>query len=177
MHRLKFLIPLVLFLIMAVLLGLSLLFKGSEELPSALIGRPVPEFDLPLTNSSGAGAENSVTSQTFMGQPYLINLWQIRCPGCRQEHDLLKKISLTGVPIVGVNVADETGEIESILNELGNPYVASAVGVDARLHIDIGSYGTPETYLVGADGVIKYRVIGPLSEALWRDELGPMLYD
>ncbi|NIA27728.1 MAG: DsbE family thiol:disulfide interchange protein, partial [Desulfobulbaceae bacterium] len=116
------------------------------------------------------------TSQDYEGELTLINVWATWCPGCRQEHGFLLQLAETGaIPIYSLNWRDNGPEARKWLQQLGNPYVATAFDEDGRVGIDWGVYGAPETFLVAADGTVLYKHLGPLTWGLWRENFVPLL--
>lgn len=171
MQSLKFIIPLVLFL----LLGLAL-FRGlsldPRVVPSPLIGKPAPEFSLPSLQD----ASYPVDSKELLGQPWLLNVWGTWCGGCRQEHDTLLAIAAQRVvPMVGLNWKDDEKLARKWLAELGNPYAVVAVDQEGRTAIDWGVYGAPETFLIGPDGTVLYKHIAPMTMDIWNREFLPRI--
>ena len=166
--RLKLFIPLILFVVLALFLlrGLEL---DPREMPSALIDRPLPEFTLP-----SLGSDTLVNRAAVIGEVALFNVWATWCVSCRVEHPYLNQLTQQGVPIYGVNYKDEDQDALRWLQELGNPYRLNIVDADGSLGLDLGVYGAPETYLVDAGGVIRYRHVGVVDERVWRDILQPL---
>jgi cytochrome c biogenesis protein CcmG/thiol:disulfide interchange protein DsbE len=146
--------------------------KNVNELPSPLIAKPAPQFELPsLTEPS-----RTVSNSTFDGGPAILNVWATWCVGCRQEHGFLMELSESGtIPVYGLNWRDNQAEAQQFLQQLGNPYVDSAYDGDGRVGIDWGVYGAPETFLIGADGTVLYKHLGPLNWALWQERFVPHL--
>ena len=165
MSRLLLFIPLLLFFVLAAFLwkGLSI---DPRELPSALLDKPFPEFSLsPLREP-----EQIVTTKDFIGQPVLVNVWATWCPSCRQEHEQLLAIARLGeIPIIGLNYKDERNLATQWLQQLGNPYQFNIFDGEGMLGLDLGVYGAPETYLLDAQGIIRYRHVGVLTEQAWQD--------
>lgn len=166
--RLKLFIPLILFAVLALFLlrGLEL---DPREMPSALIDRPLPEFTLPSLEG-----DTLVNRDAVIGEVALFNVWATWCVSCRVEHPYLNQLTQQGVPIYGVNYKDEDQDALRWLQELGNPYRLNIVDADGSLGLDLGVYGAPETYLVDAGGVIRYRHVGVVDERVWRDILQPL---
>ena len=166
--RLKLFLPLILFGIMALFLfrGLSL---DPKELPSALIDQPLPEFQL-----RSLGEDRLLSRQDVVGKAGLFNVWATWCVSCRVEHPYLQRLADMGIPIYGINYKDEDGDALRWLEELGNPYVANIVDSEGSLGLDLGVYGAPETYLVDARGVIRYRHVGIVDERVWTTVLEPI---
>ncbi|MDX2412491.1 MAG: DsbE family thiol:disulfide interchange protein [Woeseiaceae bacterium] len=167
----RFLIPLVIFalLIAVFVVGLG---RDPSQLPSPLLEKPAPQFDLP----SLLDPEQRVTTQDFKGGVALVNVWATWCAGCRQEHNFLLQLAEADVlPIYGLNWRDTGPEARRWIQQLGDPYVATAYDQDGRVGIDWGVYGAPETFLIAADGTILYKQLGPLSWVLWEENFVPLL--
>ena len=139
-------------------------------MPSALINRPVPSFSLPNLDDP----EKVVDQNVFRGHVSLLNVWATWCPSCRVEHPYLQQLADQGVPIFGVNYKDEDVAAQRWLDQLGDPYRANIVDRQGTLGLDLGVYGAPETYLVDAAGVIRYRHVGVVDERVWRTILQPL---
>jgi cytochrome c biogenesis protein CcmG, thiol:disulfide interchange protein DsbE len=162
-RRFIVLVPLLFFLGLAALFLMQLLSgRDVAEIPSALIGQPAPETNLPpLEGVSLPG----IASQNFAGKVTLVNVWASWCAPCREEHPILLALSQDKrFGIAGLNYKDAPENARRFLGSLGNPY--SAIGVDqtGRTAIDWGVYGVPETFLVGKDGKILFKHVGPLTE-------------
>jgi cytochrome c biogenesis protein CcmG/thiol:disulfide interchange protein DsbE len=168
-----FLIPLVLFAVLAVFLAVGL-NHDPHEVPSPLIGKPAPMFALPRLDASGDAAKFS--PQEMRGKVWMLNVWATWCGPCRQEHPVLVNFAkLNRVPVVGLNYKDKGDEARRWLAEFGNPYVATAVDADGRVGIDYGVYGVPETYLIDKTGTIRFKQIGPLTPEVLSSKVIPML--
>jgi cytochrome c biogenesis protein CcmG/thiol:disulfide interchange protein DsbE len=166
--RLKLFLPLFLFVGMAAFLfrGLSL---DPRAMPSALIDRPLPEFNLPVL-----GQERLLSREDIVGEAALLNVWATWCVSCRVEHPYLIQIGASGVPIYGINYKDEDAAAGRWLAELGDPYRANIADREGSLGLDLGVYGAPETYLVDAAGVVRYRHVGVVDERVWKTILQPL---
>lgn len=166
--RLKLFLPLLLFVGMAAFLfrGLSL---DPRAMPSALIDRPLPEFNLPVL-----GQERLLSREDIVGEAALLNVWATWCVSCRVEHPYLIQIGASGVPIYGINYKDEDAAAGRWLAELGDPYRANIADREGSLGLDLGVYGAPETYLVDAAGVVRYRHVGVVDERVWKTILQPL---
>jgi cytochrome c biogenesis protein CcmG, thiol:disulfide interchange protein DsbE len=167
-------VPLAAFLLLAGLFLVQLLSgRDISTVPSALIGQPAPETDLPPLEGLGLpGFSNEI----FSGNVTLVNVWASWCGPCRQEHPILMALADDPrIQIVGLNYKDKPENARRFLGELGNPY--SAVGVDdnGRAAINWGVYGVPETFLVGADGRILYKHVGPFTPTSARRDLRPAI--
>lgn len=168
---LRYLAPLLIF---ALLVGVFWLGLGKDptELPSALTGKPMPAFSLPVLGEEA----RQVSEQDLKGKPYLLNLWATWCPTCYVEHPYLLELAKQNrIRLIGLNYKDEREKALQYLSRLGNPYELTLVDADGMLGINLGVYGAPETFLVSADGVILYRRAGDLNERIWQDEIVPLL--
>lgn len=163
MKRLKLFVPIFIFFVLALLLY-SGLGKNPQELPSVLLGKPLPDFELPLL-----GTDDSVTDDSLIGEPFLMNIWATWCATCLVEHPYLHKLSEEGVKIVGVNYKDDEAAAIKWLDKYKNPYAVVVVDAKGRLGFDLGITGAPETFLVNASGDIVYRHVGEVDEAVWTE--------
>lgn len=144
----------------------------SPDLPSVLIGKPVPEFTLPPITGR---AEGFVTAD-LKGRVALVNIFASWCVPCRAEHPLITELARSGVvPIYGINYKDKAPDALAWLKELGDPYTKIGADTDGRVAIEFGAYGVPETYVVAADGTITYRVVGPITQAILDQTLLPLI--
>jgi len=122
-----------------------------RELPSPLIGKPVPTFNVPLLSDPS----KTLSSAELRGKVYLLNVWGSWCVSCREEHPVLVELAKRGtIPIYGLNWKDRQADAAAWLSRFGDPYVATGVDGDGKVAIDFGVYGAPETYLVDRQGVI-----------------------
>lgn len=167
---------LLLFLPLFIVVGLgSFLWKGlylnPKALPSALIDKPVPPFELPWLEKPG----QTLTQEALKGKVSLLNVWATWCPSCRTEHPFLMELAhRRKIPIYGVDYKDETTAANRWLSELGNPYVANIIDEKGSLGLDLGVYGAPETFIVDKKGIVRYRHAGPLTDAIWKRDLLPL---
>jgi len=166
--RLKLFLPLFLFAVLALFLfrGLSL---DPSELPSALIDRPLPAFAL-----DRLGAQQTLSREDLLGQAALLKVWATWCVSCRVEHPFLTRLAADGVPIFGINYKDEDAAALAWLEDLGDPYRLNIADREGTLGLDMGVYGAPETYVIDAAGIIRYRHVGVVDEGVWRDVLEPV---
>jgi len=155
---LKRFMPLIIFAALVVLLAIGLTLNP-RLVPSPFIGKPAPEFELPLLLSDG-----SFSNKDLIGHVTLLNVWASWCFACRQEHETVKSLSRKGIRVIGLNYKDEAADAKNWLVRLGNPYQAIAADIDGRIAIDWGVYGAPETFLIDKNGIIRHKVIGPLSD-------------
>ena len=157
---LKFIIPLVLFIIMAVFLALGLNLKPSE-IPSPFINKPAPSFSAPKLDAP----EQKLSPADLKGQVWLFNVWASWCVSCRAEHPILNQLAKqNAVVIVGLNYKDEPTDAKNWLETLGNPYDVSIMDQEGRIGIDYGVYGVPETFVIDKKGLIRYKHTGPVSD-------------
>lgn len=169
---LLFILPLLLFLGLSAIFLLQLLSgRDISVVPSALIGQPAPLSTLePLNGTRLPGFEPSM----FEGQVTLVNVWGSWCVPCRQEHPLLMELAQDDrIRIAGINYKDQPENALRFLGELGNPYDAIGVDQSGRAVIDWGVYGVPETFLVGPDGTILYKHVGPITQSAVLENLLP----
>lgn len=170
MKRLLFLLPIL------VLAGLAAVFavglqRDPSVLPSQLIGRPLPAFSLP-----GLNGQPGLTSTELRGEPKLLNVWASWCPPCRAEHPVLMKLASEGVPIYGLDWKDKPEDGAAFLADLGNPFRRVGNDASGRTGIDLGVSAAPETFLIDAQGRVRYRHVGPITPEIWQDTLKP-IYD
>lgn len=168
-----FLMPLVLFLLVAVFLFKGL-FSDPTRLDSALVGREVPQFELPDLYQPDVTHDNRIIGS----RPLLINVWATWCPTCYAEHTFLNQLlAEEQVYIIGLNYKDDSrGAAVRWLQNLGDPYAINLFDETGLLALDLGVYGAPETYVVDQHGVILYRHVGDLNERVWRRDVGPIYY-
>ena len=168
-------LPLAIFAALAVLLaaGVWLSRKPDREaLPSPLIDKPAPQFSLPVLHEPG----RLVTLAELEGAPFVLNVWASWCAACREEHPVLTRFAESKrVRVVGYNWKDEHADALRWLEQFGNPFWMVLVDYDSRYALDWGIYGAPETFLVDADGIVRWKHVGPLSDDIIRDELLPQL--
>jgi cytochrome c biogenesis protein CcmG/thiol:disulfide interchange protein DsbE len=170
MRRLIYLLPLVVIAAFAVAFYVQI-GNDPQKLPSALIDKPLPTFNLPPIDGNGPGVSNA----DVKGKVVLINVWASWCPPCRVEHPILMGIASSGVAIYGVNYKDKPEDAKRFLAQLGNPFIAIGADKDGKLAVDLGVYGYPETFIVDAGGTIRYRHAGPISKPDWDLTLLPIM--
>ncbi len=166
----RFLMPLAVFAVLVVFLAIGLRLNP-REVPSPLIGKPVPAFRLAQLHA----ADKTIGPEDLKGKVWLLNVWASWCVSCRQEHPLLIDLDKEKkVIIVGLNYKDErTAAINWLTQHGGDPYLTSAVDMDGRVGIDFGVYGVPETFLIDKMGVIRYKHIGPLTADALKNKIMP----
>jgi len=166
----RLLIPLAVFLLLVGFLAVGL-NRDPREVPSPLIGKAAPSFDLPLLSQP----DKRFAPGDMRGKVWLLNVWASWCVSCRDEHPVLVDLSKKAVlPILGLNYKDRNDEAQRWLQQFGNPYQLSVVDADGRIGIDYGVYGVPETYLIDGEGVIRYKQIGPLTPAILEQKVLPL---
>ena len=165
--RLIFILPGLVFLGLVVLFGVQLISgRNPAEVPSVLINKPVPAFSLaPLEGLVADGKPvPGFSNEDLKGRVTLVNVWASWCAPCRQEHPLLVELAKDpSVRVVGINQRDNPDNARRFLGALGNPYAAVGIDPNGRASIDWGVYGVPETFIVGLDGTIRHKHIGPLT--------------
>ena len=171
------LLPLLVFMGLAAVFAVQLLSgKDSSAIPSALIGKQAPQTNLPAVEGlmrDGVPVPG-LNSEDFKGKLTLVNVWGSWCVPCRQEHPLLMEIAKDSrIRLVGLNYKDQPENARRFLGDLGNPFAAVGADRAGRSAIEWGVYGVPETFLVGPDGKIIYKHVGPFTPESVRDELMP----
>ncbi len=166
------LIPLGVFLVMVVFLGIGLSLDP-REIPSPLIGKPAPSFDLPTLEAP----DRHFGPHLLKGRPYLLNVWASWCEACRAEHPVLIDLARRGeVNLMGLNYKDTPEKARAWLEAHGgNPYQTVAVDTQGKVGIDWGVYGVPETFVIDANGIIQYKHTGPLNREVLEEKILPLL--
>ena len=171
-RRVLFLLPLAIVLALIGALGWPILEgRDPRALPSVLLDKPVPPFELP----GWAADLDGLSSEELSGRPVLVNVFASWCAPCRQEIPLFVRLAAEGVPIYGIAYKDEPEATRRFLTQLGDPYRGIGVDRDGRLGIEFGVYGVPETYVVDANGRIRHRHVGEVTESVARRTLMPLL--
>ena len=170
-RRTAFLVPVVLFLVLAVALAWGLT-RDPRELPSVLIGKTVPDFSLPPVQGRTLG----LASTDLKGEVSLVNVFASWCTACREEHPLFMRLKADGVvPIHGLNHRDRPADAAKWLDDLGDPYTRTGADLNGRVSIDWGVYGVPETFVVGKDGRIAYKHIGAVTPEVLQTKILPLV--
>jgi cytochrome c biogenesis protein CcmG/thiol:disulfide interchange protein DsbE len=165
-RNLLVILPLAVFVGLAVLFFVRLWAGDPSHLPSALIGRPAPQTDLPpLAGLERDGkALPGLSNKMFEGNVTLVNVWASWCVPCADEVPHLAKLARDKrIQLVGINYKDAPANARKFLDRYGNPYVASGVDANGRTSIDWGVYGVPETYVIDRKGTITYKLVGPVT--------------
>jgi len=174
--RPAFMFPVTIFLSSVAIFAIYLYQVGIEgkvvsDLPSALINKPAPTFNLPPIDGKGAG----FSSKQLAGKVSLVNVWASWCPPCRAEHPQLMRLAREGVTIYGINYKDTPAAARAFFTELGNPFKSIGADRSGRASIDWGVYGYPETFVIDRRGHIRYRHVGPISADDISDKIYPLL--
>jgi cytochrome c biogenesis protein CcmG, thiol:disulfide interchange protein DsbE len=170
MTRYIYLIPLTIFLLLVVFLGFGLT-RDPREVPSPLINKPAPAFQLAQLQDPA----KTFSAQELRGKVWLLNVWASWCIPCREEHPMLLDLSRAQtIPIYGLDYKDRREDGIALLNELGNPYIVSVSDLDGRVGIDYGVYGVPETYLIDRQGIIRFKQIGPITPEVLEQKILPL---
>ena len=171
MKALRYLVPLAIFLILVAFLGVGLT-RDPREVPSPLVGKPAPAFDLEQLHESGT----RLSTADMKGRVWLLNVWASWCVSCRIEHPLLMQLAKANVvPLIGLDYKDKPDDGRGWLVEHGNPYTLSVIDQDGRAGIDWGVYGVPETFVVDKQGVIRYKQIGPVTVESLEQKIIPLV--
>jgi cytochrome c biogenesis protein CcmG/thiol:disulfide interchange protein DsbE len=175
--RLIHLLPLGIFLALAAVFFTRLVSgEDPSQIPSVLVGKTAPDFSLPALEGLARDGTPipGLDTETLRGKVSLVNVFASWCGPCREEHPLLTRLAGDKrIQVLGINYKDIPENARRFLGELGNPYAAVGVDDSGRTAIDWGVYGVPETFLVGPDGVIRRKFIGPLSEQAIAEVLMP----
>ena len=175
--RLARILPLGIFLGLALVFLVRLLTGGDlSDIPSALVGKPVPEFSLSALDGLAKEGEPipGFSSADLRGGVSLVNIFASWCVPCRQEHPFIEKLGEDPrLRVFGINYKDTPENARQFLGEFGNPYAAVGVDERGRGSIDWGVYGVPETFLVDAEGIIRHKIIGPITEQSLSEVLMP----
>jgi cytochrome c biogenesis protein CcmG/thiol:disulfide interchange protein DsbE len=167
----RFAIPIAIFVALLLLLGIGLKLDP-REVPSPLIGKPAPHFELPELHQ----ASKTFSERDMLGKVWVLNVWASWCVSCREEHPVLLDLAAKGeVPIYGLNYKDRREDGLAWLKGMGDPYKVSIFDFDGRVGIDYGVYGVPETYVIDKSGVIRYKRIGPLTPEIVKEKLLPLV--
>jgi cytochrome c biogenesis protein CcmG/thiol:disulfide interchange protein DsbE len=146
--------------------------NSDDRLPSALIGRAVPEFDLPPIE----GRDDGLSSADLQGEVSIVNVWASWCVPCRVEMPLLVELAARGtVPIHGINYKDAPDAALAFLEETGDPYTRIGTDRSGRTSIDWGVYGLPETFVIDEQGRIAYKHVGPFDRRSLEQDILPVV--
>ena len=167
----RFLFPLAIFIVLVGFLAAGLRLNP-REVPSPLIGKPVPAFRLAQLHAG----DKFISTEDMRGKVWLLNVWASWCVSCRQEHPVLIDLQRQNkIAIIGLNYKDDRAAAMTWLTQHGgDPYLVSAVDADGRVGIDFGVYGVPETFLIDKNGVIRYKHIGPVTAEALKTKILPL---
>ena len=167
----RYLLPVLVFFVLVMLFVVGL-DHDPHLVPSPLIDKPVPAFELPVLDNPGV----RLTADDLKGEVVLINVWASWCVSCRDEHPLLIDLSRNkAIKIYGLNYKDSREAALAWLKEHGDPYFVSLYDVNGKTGIDLGVYGVPETYLLDRDGIIRFKHIGPITRETIQQKLLPLI--
>ena len=169
--KIKFLLPLLLFIVLVVFLAIGL-NRDPQEVPSPLINKPAPAFEIPQLSE----ATQSFSPASMKGQVWILNVWASWCVACREEHPVLVELAKSKIaPIIGLDYKDKREDALAMLAMQGNPYLLSAFDANGRVGIDYGVYGVPETYVIDKAGMIRFKHIGPITMNILNQKIYPLV--
>ena len=169
--RLLLVIPTISVGILILFLAIGLRDGNHNVHPSSLMNKPFPKF-VALTLIDERPTDNA----ELVDRPRLVNVWASWCTACRDEHSIIEAIaSNEAISVIGINYKDQRSDALDWLTELGNPFEYIIVDQDGRLGVDLGVYGAPETFLIDGSGIIRFKHVGALSNAVWKDEFLPLI--
>lgn len=167
----RYLLPLAVFIVLVILLAAGLKIDP-KHIPSPFIGKPAPAFDLPLLHQPDKRLRHS----DMKGQVWLLNVWASWCVSCRAEHEVVKRfVAMNIAPVYGLNYKDRPQDAQAWLKQLGDPYTASMMDIKGDVGIDWGVYGVPETFVIDKQGIVRYKQVGPLTNAVIDEKILPLL--
>ncbi|MFW2440348.1 MAG: DsbE family thiol:disulfide interchange protein [Arenicellales bacterium] len=167
----RYLIPLAVFIVLVILLAAGLK-NDPKYIPSPFIGKPAPAFDLPVLHQP----DKRIRHSDMKGQVWLLNVWASWCVSCRAEHEVVKRfVAMNIAPVYGLNYKDRPQDAQAWLKQLGDPYTASMMDIKGDVGIDWGVYGVPETFVIDKQGIVRYKQVGPLTDAVIDEKILPLL--
>jgi cytochrome c biogenesis protein CcmG, thiol:disulfide interchange protein DsbE len=159
------------FLALVALLAVGLRLDP-REVPSPLIGKPAPAFELPLLQQP----DKTFSEKDMLGTVWVLNVWASWCPPCLVEHPVVSELARSGIaPVVGLNYKDAREDALPWLKRNGDPFKVIAFDAAGRIAIDYGVYGVPETYVIDRKGIIRYKRVGPLTPEITQNKLRPLI--
>jgi len=171
MNNLKLFLPVIIFMVLAMFMWRGL-YMDSRTLPSVLIDRPLPEFQL---RSLELG-DQLISTADLPDEPFILNIWGSYCLPCLQENPIFMTAKEQNIiPIIGLNYKDRDEAARDWLELNGNPFELNIIDDTGRYGIDLGVYGAPETFIVDANGVIRFKHIGVINYRIWEDEIMPAI--
>ncbi len=169
--KVRYLIPLAVFLVIVGFLAKGLKIDP-KKVPSPLIGKPAPHFELPTLYDPA----EKISPEKLRGKVWLLNVFASWCVSCRAEHRVVGRFVQMGLaPVYGLNYKDVEADAKAWLGQLGNPYEAVIVDREGNTGIDWGVYGVPETFIIDKKGIIRDKIIGPVTDEIVRDRLVPLI--
>ena len=169
--KVKFLLPLLLFIVLVVFLAIGL-NRDPQEVPSPLINKPAPAFEI----SQLSDANQPFSPASMKGQVWILNVWASWCVACREEHPVLVELAKSkAAHIIGLDYKDKREDALAMLANQGNPYLLSAFDANGRVGIDYGVYGVPETYVIDKAGMIRFKHIGPITMNILNQKIYPLI--
>lgn len=173
--------PLIIFALLVALLAVGLTLNPSL-VPSPLVGKPAPEFELPVLDAPNRlsrpvrlNTPGKLSQTDLQGEITLLNVFASWCFACRQEHEAITQLSNSGIRVIGFNYKDKPEDATAWLRRFGNPYLVVAQDLDGRVGIDWGVYGAPETFVIDHNGVVRDKRIGPVDATYIQEKLMPLL--
>jgi cytochrome c biogenesis protein CcmG, thiol:disulfide interchange protein DsbE len=167
----RYLVPLFIFVVMAGFLAVGLQ-RNPREVPSPLVDKPAPAFDLPQLHDPAV----RLTAEQMKGRVWVLNVFASWCTPCLAEHPYVTQLARQpGVTVIGLNYKDGPDDAKGWLRKHGDPYAQIAIDADGRVGIDYGVYGVPETYVIDKQGVIRHKHIGPITPEALKQTFLPML--
>ena len=167
----RFILPFIVFVALAGFLFVGL-HLDPHEVPSPLIDKPAPAFNLPQLHDPA----KRFSPEQMKGKVWLLNVWASWCVSCKEEHPILVQLSRQNiVPIYGLDYKDKPADAEMTLQAGGDPYTVTATDTDGRIGIDYGVYGVPETYVIDKQGIIRYKQIGPVTPKSLSETILPLV--
>lgn len=170
------LLPLLAFIALAVLLFVGVRMnsgKDTSAIPSPLIGKQAPALNLPELNMP----QQSIGLQDLKGRAFVLNIWGSWCVSCRIEHPIITEMAKSGVIVVGYNYKDSAEDARAWLNQFGNPYALIIQDEDGKAALDWGIYGAPETFVIDAQGIVRFKHVGPITAEIVQQKILPLLKD
>lgn len=169
--KIKFLIPLLAFLGLVVFLAIGLT-RDPREVPSPLVGKPAPAFQVPELHDPN----KTISTADFKGQVWMFNVWASWCVACREEHPLLMQLArTTDIQLIGLDYKDKREDGQRFLETRGDPYRRIAFDADGRVGINYGVYGVPETFIIDKKGIIRHKHIGPITPEALQEKILPLM--
>lgn len=167
----RFLLPLGIFIVLVGFLAAGLRLKP-REVPSPFIGKPAPTFSVAQLHAP----DRTIGPEDLRGEVWLLNIWASWCVSCREEHPVLVELAKSKlVTLIGLDYKDDREKALSWLARNGDPYLLSAYDGDGRVGMDFGVYGVPETFVIDKTGIVRYKQIGPLTDAIVKEKIIPLV--